>query len=156
MAPRTNHPQGFVKQAILATHIRRVAIELYRADRLDLTAQLSDLPPNEQKIYERIATFVVFLSDESLLRPAVYAAADSMVDGGIERLGLEQRKLACAAVLNAFKVMKAAINGELHSDTADLMRRLVDEDKACGINAQPVNSKPVMDLASVETPAEVH
>lgn len=155
MASQGGDLQGFATQRTLGTHIDRVAEELYRADRRNVHASLSELGFDEQRVYRRIATAMVLASDEERLRPAVYAAADRLTPGGLDRLTRAQRLEAVKGFIDAFQVMKAALNGELHPDTANLLRSLVRHDLAR--DAQPVNTKPAsaINLRDLDVPTEV-
>ena len=156
MALRTGYPQGFAAQAILSHFARGIAQAVYRADRRQDDASLTELPFSQQADYDRIGVFVLRLSDHSQLRAGLYAGADALVDGGIGSLSLKQRAAAVGLFTRAFMAMKAQMNGTAPADPADLMRALVEADQNAGVDAQPVNTKPSANLADIETSPEVH
>jgi hypothetical protein len=155
MAPRTGGSQGFAIQAVLSYFARAIGEAIYRADRRDTQADLTELPFPQQTEYEQVGTFVMRLSDRDALRAGLYAGADALVHGGIGSLNQKQRAAAVAMFTRAFMAMKKQMNGQAHADEADLMRALVEADQVASINTQPVNTKPAADLAELET-SEVH
>jgi len=160
MAFRTGDPQGFAAQAVQSHFARGIAQAVYRADRRDDNASLSELTCTEQAAYDRVGIFVLRLSEESQLRAGLYAGADALVQGGIGSLPLPARAKLVGLFTRAFMAMKRQMNGTAPQDDADLMRALVEADRHAGINAQPVHTTPAsdkaIDLAALETATEVH
>lgn len=159
MAPRTEPSQAFAKLAILSFHARRIALEIFRLDRKDVTATLAELTPQLQDEYEQIGMVVALQNDAEAMRPALYAAADALVIGGVDQLTPEQRAAAVALFARGLQAMKKHLAGVSHADHADLMRALVSRDKAAGVDQRIVTaSKDVaFDLSAAEsTSAEVH
>lgn len=158
MAPRTGELQGLAKDAVVEFFGKRIAAAIYQSDRRDCAASLDQLDPLIRKEYEQQGRLVALLSDDAAMRAACYAAADAMIAGGIDRLTQPQRACAVALFIKAFKAMKASFMGTAHPDTQALMQALVERDRAAGINAQPVNTKPLssINLSELETAPEVH
>lgn len=155
MAPRTEATQ--LADAILRSFFARAIGEaVYRADRNDATANLTQLTPPERIEYERTGAFVMGLSNESQLRAALYAGADSLVQDGIGSLTPKQRAAAVLLFTRAFMAMKKQLNGSAPADVAQLMAALAEADKAAGIDRVSVKAAESVDLATLETASEVH
>lgn len=158
MAPSTRQSQPFAKLAVLAFHARRIALEIYRCDRKDVTADLAQLTPDIQDEYQQIATVVALQNDPDALRPALYAEADALVVGGIGGLTPAQRAAAVGLFARGLRAMKRHLAGVSPADQADLMRALVGADIAAGIDQQVVTSSKdlAFDLSTADVSAEVH
>lgn len=158
MAPRTGTLQALSKMAVLSFHARRIANEIYRLDKKDVTAELQQQPALVQDEYERLGTIVALQGDADAMRPALYAAADAMVQGGVGSLTPMQRAEAVALFARGLQAMKRHLGNSSHADHADLMHSLAEADQQAGIDRQQVvtGSKAVaFDLSAAATPGRV-
>jgi hypothetical protein len=156
MASRTGELQGFAAQAVLSHFARRIATAVLQWDRRDSNATLDQLDPQTRREYERIGESIALMSDRQSMRVALYAAADDMVKGGIDRLEPRHRIAAVALFTRAYQAMKRQLMSTAHHEKAALMRALVERDQAAGIDTQPVIETSSVDLATVDTAPEVH
>lgn len=150
MAGSTPTTQSLVKEAILAHFARRIAEAIYQWDRKNPEARLDELAEPLRTEYEQIGEMVALMSDRDTMRAAFYAAADTMVVGGIARLKPQHRGAAVAFFIRAFQAMKQHLMRQSHQDARDLMRTLSAVDQVAGINTQRVNTKPAIDLSTLD------
>lgn len=151
--PSTNNPpQGALTPAELSLHVRRIATELWRLDRRDVTAELDGLPDAVQDTYLTAARLVALLNDQEQLRPALYDAADQLTPGGLGNLTHQHRATVVKAFICAFRVLRDHLAGRRHPETVELMRALVRSDLT---RQSPAPIEQAADLAAMPTSTEV-
>lgn len=155
MAGSTPSTQSIVKEAVLAHFARRIAEAIYQWDRRNPEARLDDLTPALRAEYEQTGVMAARMSEKDAVRAACYAAADTMVIGGIAQLKPQHRGAAVGVFLRGFKAFQQHLMRQAHPDERDLMAVLSKVDEAAGIHTQPVNTKPSLNLADAETPEGV-
>lgn len=155
MASGTSSTQSIVKEAVLAHFGRRIAEAIYQWDRRNPEAKLDELEPALQREYEQVGEMVALMSDPDALRAGFYAAADAIVLGGIGKLKPAARASAVAFFIRGYQALKQHLMRTSHPEQRELMSTLSAVDQAAGVNTQPVNTKPSLNLADVETPTGV-
>ena len=156
MASGTHSTQSIVKEAVLSHFARRIAEAIYQWDRRNPEAKLDELTPTLQDEYLQIGTMVALMSDRDQMRAGFYAAADTLVLGGIGKLKPGARAAAVAFFIRGFQALKQHLARLSNPDHRELMAALSAADHAAGVSAQPVTTTPALNLAELETPTGVH
>lgn len=154
MATGTTSTQAIAKEAVLAHFGRRIAEAIYQWDRRNPEAKLDELTPQLRREYEQIGEMVALMSDPDAMRVGFYAAADSLVLGGIGKLKPAARAAAVTFFIKGYQALKHHLLRTSHPEQRELMVALSALDQAAGVNA-PVPAAPAVNLADAETPAGV-
>lgn len=120
-------PRDEASQIVDAFFVGRIAQELYRADRRDADADLRTMPPAVQERYRQDAAFARCLSRPDRLEPAVYDAANEVVEGGIAALSPQARRGSVQMVRTALRVIRHSLSG-LRPAQAARSKRLAEVD----------------------------